>query len=179
MFTIPVCTAIRFPSCAAKDALFYTRSLLGKQESTRDQIGPTSQAPRLVSSPCACHRGTDRFFRNPLGSLRLHAIISIMDKKTKFNIWYVFIALWGVVLLHGLWVQMTQQIEEIPYSQFQTYLAEGRIEEIRISPNYIQGKLKDPEKGHPQQFVTVRVEPELADKLAAYQVKFAGEIENT
>jgi len=28
--------------------LFYTRSLLGKQESTRDQIGPTSQAPRLV-----------------------------------------------------------------------------------------------------------------------------------
>src|SRR5436309_6918309 len=102
-----------------------------------------------------------------------------MDKKTKFNIWYVFIALWGVVLLHGLWVQMTQQIEEIPYSQFQTYLAEGRIEEIRISPNYIQGKLKDPEKGHPQQFVTVRVEPELADKLAAHQVKFAGEIENT
>ena len=102
-----------------------------------------------------------------------------MDKKTKFNIWYVFIALWGVVLLHGLWVQMTQQIEEIPYSQFQTYLAEGRIEEIRISPNYIQGKLKDPEKGHPQQFVTVRVEPDLADKLAAYQVKFAGEIENT
>src|SRR3989441_5277393 len=102
-----------------------------------------------------------------------------MDKKTKFNIWYVFIALWGVVLLHGLWVQMTQQIEEIPYSQFQTYLAEGRIEEVRISPKYIQGKLKDPEKGHPQQFVTVRVEPELADKLATYQVKFAGEIENT
>src|SRR5256712_8059832 len=102
-----------------------------------------------------------------------------MDKKTKFNIWYVFIALWGVVLLHGLWVQMTQQIEEIPYSQFQTYLAEGRIEEVRISPKYIQGKLKDPQKGHPQQFVTVRVRPQLADKLAAYQVKFAGEIENT
>src|SRR2546427_8604810 len=75
MFTIPVCTAIRFPSCAAKGALFYTRSLLGKQESNRDQVGPTSQAPRLVQSPCACHRGTDRFFRNPLGSLRLHAII--------------------------------------------------------------------------------------------------------
>src|SRR5439155_22973521 len=55
--------------------VFYTRSLLGKQESNRDQIGPTSQAPRLVSSPCACHRGTDRFFCNPLGSLRLHAII--------------------------------------------------------------------------------------------------------
>src|SRR5437763_7952988 len=103
-----------------------------------------------------------------------------MDKKTKFNIWYVFIALWGVVLLHGLWVQMTQQIEEIPYSQFQTYLTEGRIEEVRISPNYIHGKLKDPEKGHPQQFVTVRVEePDLVDKLAAHQVKFAGEIEST
>src|SRR2546428_8046721 len=102
-----------------------------------------------------------------------------MDKKTKFNIWYVFIALWGVVLLHGLWVQMTQQIEEIPYSQFQTYLAEGRIEEVRISPKYIQGKLKDPQKGHPKQFLTIRVEPDLANTLSAYHVKFAGEIEST
>ncbi|MBI3304186.1 MAG: ATP-dependent metallopeptidase FtsH/Yme1/Tma family protein [Deltaproteobacteria bacterium] len=103
----------------------------------------------------------------------------MMNKKTRFNIWYVFVALWGVLILHGLWVQATQQIEQIPYSQFQTYLAEGRIEEIRISQNYIQGKLKDPQEGHPQQFLTVRVEPELAEKLTAHHVRFAGEIEST
>jgi cell division protease FtsH len=103
----------------------------------------------------------------------------MMDKKTKFNIWYVFIAVWGVFILHSFWLQFTRPIEKIPYSQFQTYLKEGRIEEVRISQDYIQGKLKDPPEGHPQQFVTIRVEPELADKLATYQVKFAGEIEDT
>jgi cell division protease FtsH len=101
-----------------------------------------------------------------------------MNKKTKFNIWYVFIAVWGVLLLHSLWVQ-TLQIEQIPYSQFETYLKEGRIEEIQISHNYIQGKLKDPGEGQPRQFVTVRVEPGLAEKLTSHQVKFAGEIEST
>jgi len=102
-----------------------------------------------------------------------------MDKKTKFNIWYVFIALWGVLILHGLWMQATQQIERIPYSQFQTYLREGRIAEIRISDHYIQGRLKDPQEGHPAQFLTVRVDPALAEQLAAHNVTFAGEIEDT
>jgi cell division protease FtsH len=103
----------------------------------------------------------------------------MMDKKTKFNIWYVFIALWGVLILHGLWMQATQQIERIPYSQFQTYLQEGRIAEIRISDRYIQGRLKDPQEGHPAQFLTVRVDPALAEQLAAHNVTFAGEIEDT
>jgi cell division protease FtsH len=103
----------------------------------------------------------------------------MMDKKTKFNIWYVFIALWGVLILHGLWMQATQQIERIPYSQFQTYLREGRIAEIRISDHYIQGRLKDPQEGHPAQFLTVRVDPALAEQLAAHNVTFAGEIEDT
>lgn len=102
-----------------------------------------------------------------------------MDKKTKFNLWYVFIALWGVVILHNLWVQVTQPVEQIPYSQFQTYLAEDRIEEVQISPDSIRGKIKDPPEGHPKQFVTVRVEPDLADKLAAHKVKFSGEIQDT
>lgn len=101
-----------------------------------------------------------------------------MNKKTKFNVWYVFIAVWGVLLLHSLWMQ-TVQIEQIPYSQFETYLKDGRVAEVRIGPNYIEGKLKDPAEGQPQQFMTIRVEPELAEKLGAHQVKFAGEIENT
>src|SRR5215813_13161371 len=101
-----------------------------------------------------------------------------MNKKTKFHIWYVFVAVWGVLLFHSLWVQ-SLQTEQIPYSQFETYLKEGRVEEVRISPNYIEGKLKDPAEGQPHQFVTVRVEPELAEKLAAQHVKFTGEGEST
>jgi len=101
-----------------------------------------------------------------------------MNRKTKFNIWYVFVAIWGVLLLHGLWMQ-TRQIEQIPYSQFEAYLKEGRVDEVQISQDYIQGKLKDSVEGHPRQFITIRVDPEFADKLAAHHVKFAGEIENT
>jgi len=102
----------------------------------------------------------------------------MMDKKTKFNVWYIFIAVWGVFLLHALWVQSVQ-IEQIPYSQFQTYLNEGRIAEIRVSQNYLEGTLKDPQEGHPQKFLTVRVERGLAEQLAAHNVTFAGEIEST
>ena len=101
-----------------------------------------------------------------------------MDKKTKFNVWYLFIALWGVVILHGVWMQATR-IERIPYSQFQTDLIEGRIAEIRITENYIQGTWKEPEEGHSSQFMTVRVESDLADQLASQGVLFAGEIEST
>ncbi len=103
---------------------------------------------------------------------------AVMDKKTKFNIWYLFIALWGVVILHGLWMQATS-IEQIPYSQFQEYVDDGRIAEIRITQHYIQGTLKDHVEGHPSQFVTVRVESDLAEQLATRGVRFAGEIENT
>ena len=101
-----------------------------------------------------------------------------MDNKARFNIWYVFIALWGVILLHNLWLQATQ-IEKIPYSQFQVYLDEDLIEEIRVTDSYIQGTLKKPIEGHPRQFLTIRVAPELADKLATHDIRFAGEIETT
>src|SRR5262249_35918983 len=102
----------------------------------------------------------------------------MINKKTKFSIWYIFVAVWGVLLLHRLWIE-TAQIEQIPYSQFETYLNDGRIAEVQVGQDYIQGKLKDPQEGHPQQFVTIRVAPELADKLIAHQVKFSGEVENT
>ena len=101
-----------------------------------------------------------------------------MNKTTRFNIWYVFLAIWGVILLHEFWVRATQ-IQEIPYSQFQTYLAAGRVEEIRITQNSINGILKDPQEGEQKQFVTVRVEPELAEALATHKVKFSGTIEST
>ncbi len=102
----------------------------------------------------------------------------MINKKTKFSIWYVFVAVWGVLLLHNLWVQ-SLQTEQIPYSQFEAYLKEDRIEEVRIGEHYIEGKLKDPAEGQPKQFVTVRVAPDLAEKLGTHQIKFVGEIENT
>jgi cell division protease FtsH len=101
-----------------------------------------------------------------------------MQSKTKFNLWYAVLAVLAILMLHNLFGQ-TVRVEHIPYSQFQAYLADNRVEEVRIGQDRIQGKLKDPAEGQAQHFITVRVDKDLADSLSAHDVRFAGEIENT
>jgi cell division protease FtsH len=101
-----------------------------------------------------------------------------MQPKTSFNIWYALVMLVTLLVLQSMW-STTARIEQIPYSQFQAYLAEDRVEEVRISRDRIQGKLRDPQRDEASQFSTVRVDEELADSLAQHNVRFAGEIENT
>jgi cell division protease FtsH len=101
-----------------------------------------------------------------------------MRKNTRINFTYVFLALWAVLILHSIWLQTTR-LEQIPYSQFQTYLAEGRVEDVRIGRESIRGKLIDPIEGEPSEFVTVRVEPELAEALGELGVEFRGEVESS
>jgi cell division protease FtsH len=102
-----------------------------------------------------------------------------MSKKATFSFWYIFMALWGIIILHTLTRQPHDPVEEIPYSQFEKYLDEGRVEEVHIAPDYIKGTLKTPPEGHAKRFVTFRVDPELASKLERHQVRFSGEVENT
>jgi cell division protease FtsH len=101
-----------------------------------------------------------------------------MQPKTSLNLWYALAMLLTLLMLQGLWSQSTR-IEQIPYSQFQAYLAEDRVEEVRIGQDRIQGKLRDPQRGEAPQFFTVRVDEELAESLAQHNVRFAGEIANT
>jgi len=96
-----------------------------------------------------------------------------METNNKFNLWYIFFALWGV-LAFSLWLQARASIEHIPYSQFQAYLGQGQIEEVSIRSDRIEGTLKNPPAGQAKRFVTARVEPDLADMLAAHNVKFGG-----
>ncbi len=101
-----------------------------------------------------------------------------MQTQTKFNIGYALLALFGILVLQTMFSQAVR-VEQIPYSQFQTYLAENRVEAVRIGEDRIQGKLREPQEGQPSYFVTVRVDKDLADTLAQHEVRFAGEIENT
>ncbi|HEY7708957.1 MAG TPA: ATP-dependent metallopeptidase FtsH/Yme1/Tma family protein, partial [Candidatus Entotheonella sp.] len=80
-----------------------------------------------------------------------------MQSKTKFNLWYAVLAVLAILMLHNLFGQ-TVRVEHIPYSQFQAYLADNRVEEVRIGQDRIQGKLKDPAEGQAQHFITVRVD---------------------
>ena len=52
-----------------------------------------------------------------------------------------------------------QQVADIPYSQFQQLLRDGKVAEVGISDRFIQGTLKEPLPGGETRFATTRVEP--------------------
>ncbi len=90
-----------------------------------------------------------------------------MEKRFKFSVWYVLLALWAVLIIHNVIVQ-TFQVKTIPYSEFLTSLEKGEIEEIAITQRHIQGKIKSISDAieKPKTFNTVRVDdPELTKKL--------------
>ncbi|HEY3180646.1 MAG TPA: ATP-dependent zinc metalloprotease FtsH [Casimicrobiaceae bacterium] len=102
-----------------------------------------------------------------------------MEKRqVHFNIWYLIIAVIGVLWLREIWVT-ARQVQPIPYSEFQQQLKDGRIKEIAISRDTIQGSYKQPTADGHDRFVTSRVDPDLAKDLAQYDVKYTGAIENT
>ena len=83
----------------------------------------------------------------------------MMEKHHKFSIWYVLIGIWVVLLLQN-YIASMYKVEVIPYSQFLNYLKEGNVQEIAISENQIQGKMKV--GGEDKTFKTVRVDPDLS-----------------
>jgi cell division protease FtsH len=100
-----------------------------------------------------------------------------MDKKAHINFWYVIAAVLGLLFLHNAYVQNTAP-KPIPYSQFQTLLDEDKVAEVAITQDRIRGTLKEPLPDGAKDFVTTRVETDLADKLAKHNVVYTGVIES-
>ena len=65
--------------------------------------------------------GPDRSGSKPQPPVRAEAVplgsVDVMDRKTQINIWYALIALLAVLLIQQWWIQR-QQVQTIPYSQF-------------------------------------------------------------
>jgi cell division protease FtsH len=100
-----------------------------------------------------------------------------MDKKTSVNLWYFLIAMAVLLAFQGWWTDR-HSVAHIPYSQFEQYLREGKIEAIAIRENTIEGTLRSPRADGGTAFRTVRVEPALAESLLKYNVRFQGLIES-
>lgn len=100
-----------------------------------------------------------------------------MEKKTQINIWFIVLAILGIVFFRDL-ITQGQHVEILPYSDFQVLLSEGQISEISIAQDRISGTLKKPLDNGKTHFTTVRVEPDLAEALAKFDVKFAAEPES-
>ncbi len=101
-----------------------------------------------------------------------------MQRQTQINLWYFIIAALAVIWLHGLWVQ-SRTVEPITYSEFQQYLKDGKIEEVVIRENTVEGKFKEPLADGRSRFVAVRVDEQLAKDLQQYNVRFTGVVEST
>ena len=91
------------------------------------------------------------------------AKLTPMEPKTKFNVWYLVLAVLGVLVLQYFYVQ-SQEVEPIPYSTFERYLNDGKIKSIAITDKHITGEFKAPQDGK-SRFITTRVEPDFAAKL--------------
>lgn len=99
-----------------------------------------------------------------------------MEKKHQFNFAYFIIALW-VVLLFQLYFGPASRQADITYSQFEQYLEDGQVSRVAVDERYIRGEFVDPVDGDTT-FITPRLEVELADKLAQYDVEFSGVVSN-
>jgi cell division protease FtsH len=103
-----------------------------------------------------------------------------MDKKFRLSIWYFIIAFWGLIILQEIYFA-AQHMDEVPYSQFKTWVQEGKVAQVAITDKSINGKLK-PEhtKDGSQWFETVRVDdPDLVKLLEEKKVEYTGVVVST
>ncbi len=96
------------------------------------------------------------------------------ESKQQFTLWYVLIAAIFIFLYQAL-SSNAVGTNEIPYSEFEDLLANGRIAELTIAETNIRGTLKEAlPSGGQKQFVTNRVDPSLAHELEGKGVTFSG-----
>src|SRR5437763_16067196 len=98
-----------------------------------------------------------------------------VKKETQYHAWYWIAALIGIMVIQAAFASYTQ-IQTIPYSEFQDDLKAGKIAEVRVSGNYIQGKFKGPDPNGYSQFITTRGDATTARRVSKYNTKLGGPI---
>jgi cell division protease FtsH len=94
-----------------------------------------------------------------------------MNAKTRFNIGYILAAVFGILLIQTFLAD-TNHNEPVPYSEFQHLLKDGRISEVAITDDTLQGLLKDSPADRPKHVVASRVDPAFATQLDNLGVKY-------
>ncbi len=95
------------------------------------------------------------------------------SRKQNILVWYMIAALAAVLLAQSFLIT-SGKVDTIPYSQFEQLLKDGKIAEVTIASDSIQGVLKEALPNGRRAFYTVRVDPQLADKLASHDVVVRG-----
>jgi cell division protease FtsH len=96
-----------------------------------------------------------------------------INKQKTWNIWYLVAAILAALALQQIW-NTSRQTEAIPYSEFEQLVTDKKIAEVVIDSDMIEGTLKEPAPDGKTKFVTVRVDPAIADKLVTEGIKVIG-----
>jgi cell division protease FtsH len=100
-----------------------------------------------------------------------------MNKKNLWHVWYFLAAIFGIIVLQQLF-SYNEQVQVVPYSQFLNDLKGGKVAQVKVAGDTIEGNYKQPVDGK-KSFVTTRVPPDLAQQLQNYGVQFSGQPQNT
>lgn len=94
------------------------------------------------------------------------------DRKAGRPPW-AWIAFGLLVFLAAQWLlRQAAPVQVLPYSEFVRELKDGRVTELRVLPDRIDGTLQS--DAGSTRFTTVRVDPALAGELERYGVRFSG-----
>jgi cell division protease FtsH len=95
------------------------------------------------------------------------------SRKQNIIIGIIAAAALGSLVLEWALVSYNQ-VDTIPFSQFEQLVAEGSVTEVTVGQDIIQGRVKDKLPSGKSAFVTARVDAALADKLAVKGVVVTG-----
>ncbi|WP_377831108.1 ATP-dependent zinc metalloprotease FtsH (plasmid) [Bradyrhizobium lupini] len=101
-----------------------------------------------------------------------------MTKNTRFNVAYAVFAILALFFIQYV-IATAHTIAVLPYSEYQELLRQGKVDSVGISDRTVQGTLKELLPGGQKQFVTTRVDQDVAQELEKYHVRFTGQIEST
>jgi len=100
-----------------------------------------------------------------------------MEKKTEYNIWYWVVAFVAVLFLQSA-IAGWRSVAPINFSQFQTYLEDGKIESVTVGRDTISGRFTVPVEGK-NDFVTTIVDPSILQLIDKKGVEITGVPQNT
>ncbi|HVV93103.1 MAG TPA: ATP-dependent zinc metalloprotease FtsH [Hyphomicrobiales bacterium] len=97
-----------------------------------------------------------------------------MKREHQMGLWYVALIVVGWLALEWL-LSTSAAIRTIPYSQFQTLVAQHKVTDLVVGPDQITGTLVgETANGAPQRFATDRVPEDIAARLQTEKIAFSG-----
>jgi len=94
-------------------------------------------------------------------------------RRAQLHFWYAALAIIAVVVLQSF-LAGVRRVEEISYSEFEQALASNRIAKVEVGGTMLRGTYRSATPDGATEFVTPRVDLDLAAELAAHDVEFTG-----